>query len=280
MSVPDQAAPSASPKPPIIRSPDSNGGTVWKLPVIHEDEFLLVLNKAPNLAIDEGVGRPGNRCLLPRLHRNIRDGAAWARSRNLNFLAPVNRLDPEISGVLILAKTKEVHGALADQLGAQKPIRQYLALVKGKPSVEPQRIEKKISVSPENPDRAFVDPEGGKKAISEIWLVEAFRLFSLVGVRAWTERPQQVRLHLGAVGHGPVGDPCHGVRPLMLSSIKPGFRARNDRPENPLMGRPAVHASAMTVQHPETGIELTLQAPLAKDLAVALKYLRQFSALS
>ena len=265
-------------KPEVIRSPNPGDGSVWKFPIIHEDDDLLVLNKPPNLAVTESFGWPEARCLLPRLHRNIHDGAAWARSRNLVYLMPVNRVDPEISGVLIFAKDKIAHTAVADQLGAQKPLRQYRALVRGSLPAAAVRVDQKLAVDPAHPDRVMVDPEHGKMAISEIALLEVFRLVSMVVVTAWTERPQQLRVHLSTAGHVAVGDRVYGGRPLMLSSIKPGFRPRRDRPESPLMGRPAIHARAVKIRHPKSGVELLLEAPLAKDFSVSLKYLREFSA--
>ena len=64
---------------------------------------------------------------------------------------------------------------------------------------------------------------------------------------------------------------------LLLSRFKRGYKGRAE--EKPLISRLALHASELTVRHPETGAPVTLCAPLPKDIAVALKYLRRFGRL-
>ena len=63
---------------------------------------------------------------------------------------------------------------------------------------------------------------------------------------------------------------------MFLSEIKPGYRPGSD-PERPLIGRTALHALRLMMTHPATQQPLTIEAPLPKDLQVALKYLRRFA---
>ena len=74
-----------------------------------------------------------------------------------------------------------------------------------------------------------------------------------------------------------LNDPVYGdATPLLLSGLKRGYKGRDD--EKPLITRLALHAGALTFTHPLTREKITLQAPWPKDLEVALKYLRKFSA--
>jgi hypothetical protein len=79
------------------------------------------------------------------------------------------------------------------------------------------------------------------------------------------------------VKHPIVADRVYSGKPLWLSEIKLDFRPRKDRPEQPLTGRVALHASALELAHPVTGAPLRIESPLPKDLHVALKYLRRYA---
>jgi 23S rRNA pseudouridine955/2504/2580 synthase len=94
-----------------------------------------------------------------------------------------------------------------------------------------------------------------------------------------TGRMHQIRVHVQAIGCPLVGDPDYGGAPLLLSQIKPGYKAKDEEPERPLLDRPALHAERLTLSRPATGEKLTLEAPWPKDLTVAVKYLRKYAAL-
>jgi 23S rRNA-/tRNA-specific pseudouridylate synthase len=75
-----------------------------------------------------------------------------------------------------------------------------------------------------------------------------------------------------------VGDKLYGGKPLWLSRLKKNFRLKTGREERPLISRVALHAEQLTLPHPVTGEPVSITSPWPKDLLVALKYLRQFSA--
>jgi 23S rRNA-/tRNA-specific pseudouridylate synthase len=102
----------------------------------------------------------------------------------------------------------------------------------------------------------------------------------LMECRPLTERQGQVRAHLKHVGFRLVGDDIYGGPPLMLSSIKHGYRLKPGAEERPLIARPALHLGEVIVKHPATGNELRISSPPAKDFAVSLKYLRRFALTS
>jgi hypothetical protein len=63
----------------------------------------------------------------------------------------------------------------------------------------------------------------------------------------------------------------------MLSKIKPNYRPRRDGTEQPLLDRTALHYSKLSFAHPMTGVPVEIESPLAKDMQVALKYLRKYA---
>src|SRR6185503_18067838 len=101
--------------------------------------------------------------------------------------------------------------------------------------------------------------------------------YSFVECRPLTGRTHQLRVHLAAAGAPILNDPFYGNPDitLRLSDMKRGYKGREE--EKPLIGRLALHASELTLNHPTTREALTLQAPLPHEFHVALKYLRKFA---
>jgi 23S rRNA-/tRNA-specific pseudouridylate synthase len=84
-------------------------------------------------------------------------------------------------------------------------------------------------------------------------------------------------VHLAAAGAPVLNDPFYGDPEikLLLSDIKRRYKGRDE--EKPLIARLALHASELTLKHPETKEPFTIAAPLPHEFEVALKYLRKFS---
>jgi 23S rRNA pseudouridine1911/1915/1917 synthase len=98
--------------------------------------------------------------------------------------------------------------------------------------------------------------EGGREASTSYHVVERFSGASLLEVKPRTGRTHQIRVHVAAIGHPIVGDVVYGKR-------------------SPLVARQFLHAWRIAFDHPRTGERLTLEAPLAQDLADALASLRR-----
>jgi 23S rRNA-/tRNA-specific pseudouridylate synthase len=139
---------------------------------------------------------------------------------------------------------------------------------------------------------------GGKVCVTEFRTLERFRGsmrppgrrgeggsavaaagFAFVECRPLTGRTHQLRVHLAAAGAPILYDPFYGNPDvaLRLSDLKRGYKGRDD--EKPLIGRLALHASALTIKHPATQQPFELHSPLPHEFEVALKYLRKFAAL-
>jgi 23S rRNA-/tRNA-specific pseudouridylate synthase len=108
--------------------------------------------------------------------------------------------------------------------------------------------------------------------------VEKFGRFAFVECRPLTGRTHQLRVHLAAAGAPILNDPFYGDPEikLLLSELKRRYKGRDE--EKPLIARLALHASELTLKHPETKEPLTITAPLPHEFEVALKYLRKFAA--
>lgn len=250
----------------------------WEIPVLYEDEHVLALDKPPALATSPDRANPQLPALMPLLHGGIRDGKAWATDRQLTYLANAHRLEAGVSGVILLARSKAVLGALVDQFASEKPLKTCLVMCWGAPAGAELRLDGRLAPDPRVAGRFRVDPAHGKKAVTLVRLEEAFRECSLLRCRLLTDRPHQLRVHLQRQRLPVVGDALYRGRPLLLSELKPGYRLKPGATERPLLARMAIHLAQVRFVHPVTGVEVTVDSPTPHDFEVGLKYLRRFSA--
>jgi RluA family pseudouridine synthase len=260
----------------------------WEIPVLFEDEHLLALDKPAGLptapeaearvAADAAeVERPN---LMKLLHAGIAAGKPWARERNLTYLNNEHQLDGDTSGVLLLAKNKAAHVALADLFGCDQPQRKYVALVRGNLIEESFEVNAKIAPHAVQPGLMRVDKDNGKAAKTKITLLENFTRagYALVKCEPVTDRPHQIRVHLSHADLPIVADELYGGKKLWLSRLKKDFRLKPGHEERPLLSRTALHAEELTLPHPITGETVTIKSEWPKDLRVAVKYLRLYAA--
>jgi 23S rRNA pseudouridine1911/1915/1917 synthase len=248
----------------------------WEVPVVYEDQSLLVLDKPARMPVSPDRADPARPNLMGFLHRDIQRGARWAVERGLQYLANAHRLDSDASGILVLAKSKPALVHLANQFGSERPERTYAVLVYGVPEEESFEVTLRIGPHPTRPGVMKAHPKLGKKAATRFSLDERAGACSLLLASPLTARTHQIRVHLQSCRLPMVGDRIYGGRPLFLSDLKPDYRPKPNQEERPLMGRAALHAGRLVIQHPSTGAELALEVALPKDFTVALKYLNRF----
>jgi RluA family pseudouridine synthase len=249
----------------------------WEIPVLLEDEHLLALDKPSHLLTSPDRTDAQRPSLMKLLHAGIERGAPWAKARGLSYLMYAHRLDFEISGVLLLAKTKPVLVALANWFGAEAPGKNHVALVQGAPLQDSITVEAKLAPHPVDIGSMRVDDKGGKRSRTQFEVREKFSGYTLMKCQPLTDRPHQIRVHLRHVGLPIVGDALYGGSPLLLSRLKSEYRLKPSKTERPLIARPALHAEEFTLPHPIAGTTITITAPWPKDLTVAVKYLRRYA---
>lgn len=249
----------------------------WEVPVVYEDEVILAVSKPSGLLTSPDRYDKNRPNLMFLLHQGIREQTAWARERGLTYLANVHRLDADTSGLLLLAKTRQGLNDLAGQFVARQTKKFYLALVHGVPSPTEQTIEKRIAPHPSREHLFVARTKIGKEATTRIRVLEAFGQYSLAQAELLTGRTHQIHVHLKSIGHEIVADPLYGTpEGIFLSQLKRDYIGSKKKEERPLIGRLALHAERLIIKHPTTQSPLEIVAPLPKDFAVALKYLRKF----
>ena len=227
------------------RNATAVAGPALDVPVLFEDEALLVLDKPSGLAVHGGSGVSFG--VIERLRQSRQE---------LRFLELVHRLDRDTSGVLMLAKKRSALTALHAQLRAGSVRKFYLTLVRGAWEGTAARdvelpLQKYLLSSGE---RRVSIREGGMPSHTRIRLRKRLGKFSLLEAELKTGRTHQIRVHLAHLGFPIAGDDKYGDFTLNKALVRQGLK------------RMFLHACKTVIEHPVTGKKVTLEAPLPADL--------------
>jgi len=221
------------------------------VPLVHEDEHLLVVDKPAGLVVHPGAGQPAGTLVHGLLARFPEIAAVGDPSRP----GIVHRLDKGTSGLLLVARTQAAYDALVAALSSRAVHRRYRALAWGHVEAPRGLIDAPIGRSARLATRMTVD-ERGKEARTRYEVLARYDepvAVTELACELETGRTHQIRVHLRSIGHAVVGDPQYdGVR------------------ESLPVGRPFLHAERLGLEHPVHGGALTFSSPLPADLTEVL----------
>jgi len=221
------------------------------IPIVYEDEFLVVVSKPAGLVVHPAPGHPSGTLVNALLARAGATPAGGSAERP----GIVHRLDAGTSGLMIVAKTADAHDALVAAMSERRVSRAYLALVEGVFETDTATVDAPIGRSPRHRKKMAV-VTGGKPAVTETTTLERHRKTSFLEARPVTGRTHQIRVHLLAAGHPVVGDRVYGKDRKLAASLS--------------LERPFLHAARLAFDHPISGARIELTAPLPPDLDAAL----------
>ena len=256
----------------LWRPPLDEQDAAAELPILYEDDHLLVVDKPPLMAV-----HPTAR------HHHMTVIKLLEVKRPGQFLSLIHRLDRETSGVLMVAKTRDADRAfkrsledrsLAVARGAaargapSAPIdKTYLAITRGLP--DPGMIDLPLEPDVNNPLRVKMRtcaPGTGLESKTVVAVRESRGDYALVECGLLTGRQHQIRVHLAAVDCPLVGDKLYGPDDRMLARAADGDLTAEDLQKLELP-RHALHNHRYCLDHAITGERLELESPLADDLA-------------
>lgn len=166
--------------------------------ILREDEGLLLVSKPEGVpTIPDRRGTPG-------------DLATSLSARFQSRIYVVHRIDRETSGIVVFARTAEMHRWLSGQFEARRVKKDYLAVVHGFFVSDHGFVDRPLRVF--GSGRSAVDEEGGKHSVTEYRVIRRMGAFSLLTVRPITGRQHQIRAHMYSIGHAVAGDPRYGER--------------------------------------------------------------------
>jgi 23S rRNA pseudouridine1911/1915/1917 synthase len=220
-------------------------GAAAALQIAYEDEHLIVVDKPAGVVVHPARGHREGTLAQALAGRAAGGEDAWRAGI-------VHRLDRNTSGLLVVAKSDEVHRRLKAALAARDIRREYLALVEGRPPARSGTIEAPIGRDRRHRTLMSTDGDAPKPAITHFELERALPQATLLRVRLQTGRTHQIRVHLRAIGHPVCGDRDYG---------RAGVYG---------LERQFLHAARLAFDHPLTGAPLDIVSALPPDLERAL----------
>ena len=231
------------------------------LEIVYEDEAIIVINKPAGIVVHPAVGNRAGTLLNALLHHD-------PELQNIPRAGIVHRLDKDTSGLMVVARTLKAQTSLVEQLQARTVKREYEAVAVGTMTAG-GTVDAPLGRHPKSRKRMAVVSDG-KTAVTHYRVMERFRAHTHIRVQLETGRTHQIRVHMMHIRYPLVGDPVYGGR-LQLP------KGCNEEAREILrtFKRQALHAAQLTIQHPETGEEMSWQAPLPEDMTHLLDVLRK-----
>jgi 23S rRNA pseudouridine1911/1915/1917 synthase len=233
--------------------------------IAYEDEHLLVIDKPPGLVVHPARGhREGTLSQLL--------GSAAAGGPDPRRAGIVHRLDRDTSGLLVVARSHEAHRRLQRALSERRIVREYLALVHGRPRARTGTIEAPIGRDPRIRTRMAVDGVHPREARTHFTIERSLGELTLLRLHLDTGRTHQIRVHLQAIGHPVAGDPEYGRAPRQDGGV--GCTAASAALG---LERQFLHAVRLSFAHPFTAAPIDVVSPLPADLQAALEQAKRLS---
>jgi tRNA pseudouridine32 synthase/23S rRNA pseudouridine746 synthase len=202
--------------------------------ILYGDAALLVVNKPAGLLAVPGRGEDKQDCLSRRVQAEFPDALI------------VHRLDMHTSGVLVLARGKEMQRRLSSQFAERQVNKRYVALVAGRLPAASGEIDLPLSADWPRRPRQKVDPLAGKPSLTRYQVLshDPTTQRSRLLLVPLTGRTHQLRVHLLAIGHPIIGDALYGRAELTATNTR-------------LM----LHAEVLAFAHPASAQPLRFLCP-------------------
>ena len=198
------------------------------IPIIYEDEWLLVVDKPAGL-LTTPTPKNEKRTLTSILNEDAKNKGSDVH------LHPCHRLDRETSGLIIYAKGKSAQKKMMAEFNGRRVKKSYVAFVHGSLEREEGSLKNIIE---------------GLSAVTNYRVLQRRNAFSVVQVKPLTGRTNQIRIHFKQIQHPLVGETKFAFRRDFALKAK----------------RLCLHAEALEFMHPVTGKTIVLSSSLPEDL--------------
>jgi 23S rRNA pseudouridine1911/1915/1917 synthase len=246
------------------------------LQVVYEDDDIIVIDKPRGLVVHPAAGHETG-TLVNALIAHC--GTSLSGIGGVKRPGIVHRLDKDTTGLMVVAKNDRAHQSLSEQFadhgrtGAMR--RGYIAFVWGVPNRQRGTIDAPIDRHPHAREKMAVR-NSGRTAVTHWEIQESFNgrdkkpIATQLACQLETGRTHQIRVHLAYINHPLMGDGVYGPHfKTKASHLGPqGQAALNG------LGRQALHAYLLALEHPRTGEILEWISDLPDDLACLRDALR------
>ena len=227
------------------------------LDILHEDDDVIVLNKAAGMVVHPAPGHATG-----TLVNALRYYSPEISSSGMERSGIVHRLDKDTSGVMIVAKHDQSRQWLQDQWLNGAVGKQYVALAHRVFEEEEAVIDVPIARHKTERKRMAVEREG-RSALTVVNVRERYENATLLDVDLRTGRTHQIRVHLAFIKHPILGDSVYGTS----SSVELSKRLR--------IRRQQLHAVSLRITLPSDGKPKTFTAPVPADMGAVIQRFRE-----
>ena len=261
----------------LLPPPPKDGPIPENIPldILFEDDCLVIVNKFPGMVVHPAKGHwSGTLTAALAYHfQQLSDAGGPTRP------GIVHRLDRDTSGVIVIAKTNEVHFKLCAQFESREVNKTYLAIVAGALDRDRDRIIQPIGNHPYQRDKMAIRAghHSSRDAETFFEVLKRFPGYAFLQVQPKTGRTHQIRLHLAHIGCPVLCDRLYGGHATVLRAQLQRRQVRGLPPletdSEIVLRRHALHAAKLEFDHPKTGQRMSFEAPLPADLQHTLDIL-------
>src|SRR5258708_9447248 len=248
--------------------PPEPGAEDIPLDITYEDDDIVVIDKPKGLVVNPAAGHETG-TLVNALIAHC--GSSLSGIGGVKRPGIVHRLDKDTTGLMVVAKNDRAHASLTAQFadhGRTGSMRRgYMVFIWGVPGRQRGTVDAPIDRHPYAREKMAVR-ESGREAVTHWELRQAFSgrdgkpVASLLACQLETGRTHQIRVHLAHIGHPLLGDAVYGSH----FKTKAGPLRARGKDALTMLGRQALHAHPLTLEHPRTGELLHWEAALPEDL--------------
>ncbi len=209
--------------------------------IVYEDDYLLIVNKKSGMVVHPAPGNYSQTLVNALMYRfNL---------SNKDKIRPgiVHRIDKDTSGLLVVAKTDEVHDMLSNMIKNKEVERIYVALVDGVIMHDTGTIDAPIGRDINNRQKMMVTDLNSKDAITHFRVLKRYHDKTLIECKLETGRTHQIRVHMSYIGYPIYNDPVYGKSKKTTS-----------------FGQ-FLHSKSIRFIHPVTHKEIYFESPLPKE---------------
>ena len=214
--------------------------------IIFENQDFFVINKPAGLAVHGGT--------------DVRYDiiSSLKKLKNNSDIAPVNRLDKNTSGCMLVSKNYQSARELGNCFKTSNVKKTYMALLSGKLAKNKIVVDSPLKTNKRKKNSSVMIDDSGKHALSTFTIQKCFTDCTLVNVLIQTGRTHQIRVHASSINHPICGDTKYGNKSVNSSFRKIG------------LSRIFLHSSGLTFYHKK---HFSFQSPLPKDLSILIENL-------
>ncbi|MBI2473154.1 RluA family pseudouridine synthase [Candidatus Uhrbacteria bacterium] len=192
--------------------------TIPVLDIVYEDDDLLVINKPAGLLVHEALKDEYRPTVVDGLLHLYPEIAQVGDDPSRPGI--VHRLDKDVSGLMVIAKTQEAFEYLKSQFQERTVKKEYLALLYGSLPKDTDIIDQRISRSKSKGRMvARTGSQEGKEAHTQYDVLKRFLHTTYVRVEILTGRTHQIRVHFQSIGYPVVGDKLYKSKSMKWNEI-------------------------------------------------------------